>query len=280
MKQFGFLISFIPNNILFSSAVLFTVYKYSASTIDNVINNFAFSVGALHLEAAPLTSRQTNAEQTKNIYPTEDKTNETMEVSQHTLQTPYEWFVNDARFDKTKHIVTYFCNYIFEGRERFMNALYTFSEYNDMIESMIHAIREDEVYFVVNSPSGLQAKPLEQYVDVCRIASPLFMELVCSEKPNNFEDHPDLLRVHLCEFTHAFTYRLPEKLRNSMMPTGPYFKGKLTEDSVGSGSSLRNSLRDSIVNKKGRACLVVVKTTREKNVFAAVKACLEACLPQ
>ena len=69
-----------------------------------------------------------------------------------------------ARFDKTKHIVTYFCNYIFEGRERFMNALYTFSEYNDMIESMIHAIREDEVYFIVNSPSGLQAKPLEQYV--------------------------------------------------------------------------------------------------------------------
>ena len=43
---------------------------------------------------------------------------------------------------------------------------------------------------------------------------------------------------------------------------------------------LGNSLRDSIVNKKGRACLLLqVVSTREKNNFAAVKACLEAPSP-
>ena len=191
---------------------------------------------------------------------------------QRVLQSPCDWFMEDKRFDNNQLFVTYFCNTIFQGRERFMESQCTAAEYNEVIESMIFKVQPNEVYFVVASPTGLQASPLEQYVDVVPISSPLFLKLIIENKVNNNEgegnivlpedecalsEHADLLRHHLGEFTHAFTYRIGKGAS-----AGPYFNGALSEEGVECGARLRNSLNGSVLNG-GCAGLFVVKTNQQ-----------------
>ena len=154
-----------------------------------------------------------------------------------------------------------------------MDTQCTADEYNEVIESMIFKIQPNEVYFVVASPTGLQASPLEQYVDVVPISSPLFLEFIEKKVNSNEEgnvvllpedevaipEHADILRHHLGEFTHAFTYRI-----GGGVSAGPYFNGLLAEKEVECGARLRNSLNGSVLNGGCAGLFVVKKTKRNK----------------